>query len=69
MKCPHKFYVHCPDCRQRMRRVVMEGDDIYSLEIGYSCPCGREWTYSPYRNGLHRGLPATQEEETEGVSA
>jgi hypothetical protein len=42
----------------------MEGDDIYSVEIGYECPCGSCWTYIPYRNGLSRGLPEPAEEAT-----
>ena len=33
-----RFYQHCPDCRQRMKRVVTEGTDIYNVELGYECP-------------------------------
>jgi hypothetical protein len=52
-----KFYRHCPDCRQRMRRVVTVGDDIYRIELWYECPCGSCWTYMPYFNSMCRGLP------------
>jgi hypothetical protein len=52
-----KFYRHCPDCRQRMRRVITQGHDIYSVQLGYECPCGACWTYVPYTNTMQRGLP------------
>ena len=52
-----KFYKHCPDCRQRMQRVVTAGHDIYSAELGYECPCGTCWTYTPNTNSISRGLP------------
>lgn len=57
-----KFYLHCPDCRQRMRRVVVAGHDAYSAELGYECLCGACWTYT---NFMSRGLP---EEDRSGRS-
>ena len=63
MRREKRFYLSCPDCRQRLRRVCMEGKDVYALEIGYACPCSCEWTYSPNRNSIARGLPDPQTEE------
>lgn len=57
-----KFYLHCADCRTRMRRVIAVGHDIYSAELGYECPCGTCWAYTPYTNILRRGLPDDDEE-------
>lgn len=59
-----KFYMHCPDCRQRMRRVVAVGHDIYCLELGYECHCGACWTYTPNTNSMWRGLPEEEDDET-----
>ena len=61
MRFERKFYISCPDCRQRMRRVCMEGDDIYSLKIGYACPCGLHWTYFANQNSLEHGLPVEED--------
>ena len=59
-----RFYTHCPDCRQRMRRVVTAGHDIYCLELGYECYCGACWTYTPNTNSMQRGLPDEDNDET-----
>lgn len=59
-----KFYMHCPDCRTRMRRVIAVGHDISSAELGYECPCGACWTYTPYTNSVCHGLPEEGRDET-----
>lgn len=41
----------------------MEGDDIYSLKIGYACPCGLHWTYFVNQNSLEHGLPVEEDDK------
>jgi hypothetical protein len=53
--CEKKFYLCCPDCRQRMKRVGHSGSDVMSYLIDYHCRCGACWSYNVYRNGLVRG--------------
>ncbi len=58
MRTRKRFYRHCPDCGQRMKRTGQVGSEepsCYNLCLDYECPCGACWTCDVNSNALHRG--------------
>jgi hypothetical protein len=62
-----RFYRHCSQCGQRMKRVKLYGHDIYSAAVHYECPCGYHWTYGVYHNSMAPGVPQEDDEQMDAA--